>query len=62
VNASCALQTCIRLDPRGIRNHEAVIRFGGEAPRRRAHSGNGIEATSVFGSPQPRIFLDTPYP
>lgn len=36
-------------------DHEAVIRFGGEAPRRRAHSRYAIEAMAVFGSPPPRI-------
>ena len=35
------------LDP----DHEAVIRFDGEAPRRRAHSADGIEAMELFGSP-----------
>lgn len=39
------------LDP----DHEASIRFGGKAPRRRAHSPEGIEARFLFGSPPPRI-------
>src|SRR4029453_5187881 len=30
-------------------DHEAVIRFSGEAPRRRAHSADGIEAMELFG-------------
>jgi len=39
------------LDP----DHEASIRFGGKAPRQRAHSPEGIEARFLFGSPPPRI-------
>jgi len=35
--ANFAPQTCIR-PIRGDRNHDAVVRIGGEAPRRRAHS------------------------
>jgi len=35
--ASIAPQTCIR-SIRKDRNHDAVMRIGGEAPRRRAHS------------------------
>jgi len=35
--ASIAPQTCIR-SIREDRNHDAVMRIGGEAPRRRAHS------------------------
>src|SRR5215831_12166342 len=35
--ASIAAQTCIR-SIREDRNHDAVMRIGGEAPRRRAHS------------------------
>ena len=42
------------LDP----DHEAVIRFDGEAPRRRAHSADGIEAMELFGSPPPRLVID----
>jgi hypothetical protein len=42
------------LDP----DHEAAIRFDGEAPRRRAHSPDGIEARFLFGSPPPRIIID----
>ena len=38
-------------------DHEATIRFCGEAPRRRAHSGLGFEAMTVFGSPPPRIMI-----
>src|SRR5712672_1560660 len=33
-------------------DHEATIRFCGEAPRRRAHSGHGFKAMAVFGSPR----------
>jgi hypothetical protein len=36
-------------------DHEAVIRFCGEAPRRRAHSDDGIKAKEGNGSPPPRI-------
>src|SRR5918995_1683731 len=36
-------------------DQEAAKRFGGEAPRRRAHSGDGIEAMGECGSPPPRI-------
>ena len=42
-----------RRDP----DHEAAIRFSGEAPRWRAHSGLGFEAMAVFGSPPPRIMI-----
>src|SRR4029077_15585727 len=38
-------------------DHEAVIRFSGEAPRRRAHSRYGTRAMAVFGSPPPRIMI-----
>jgi hypothetical protein len=38
-------------------DHEATIRFSGEAPRRRAHSGHGFKAMAVFGSPPPRIMI-----
>ena len=38
-------------------DHEAAIRFSGEAPRRRAHSGLGFEAMAVFESPPPRIMI-----
>jgi hypothetical protein len=38
-------------------DHEATIRFCGEAPRRRAHSGHGFKAMAVFGSPPPRIMI-----
>ena len=37
VRADCAPRTCIR-PTREDRNHDAVMRIGGEAPRRRAHS------------------------
>ena len=39
------------LDP----DHEATIRFGSKAPRRRAHSPCGIGANRPSGSPPPRI-------
>jgi hypothetical protein len=39
------------------RDHEAIIRFYGEAPRWRAHSRYGIKAMAVFGSPPPRIVI-----
>jgi hypothetical protein len=38
-------------------DHEAAIRFSGEAPRWLAHSGLGFEAMTVFGSPPPRITI-----
>src|ERR1700692_3670280 len=38
-------------------DHEAAIRFSGEAPRWRAHSRLGFEAMTVFGSPPPRIMI-----
>jgi hypothetical protein len=38
-------------------DHEAAIRFSGEAPRWRAHSALGFEAMAVFGSPPPRIII-----
>jgi hypothetical protein len=41
----------------GDPDHEATIRFGGEAPRRRPHSGHGFKAMAVFGSPPPRIMI-----
>ena len=41
-------------------DHEAAMRFGGEAPGRRAHSGNGIEAMVLLGSPPPRIVNSSP--
>jgi hypothetical protein len=31
------------------RNHDAAMRIGGEAPRRRAHSADGIKAMASFG-------------
>jgi hypothetical protein len=41
------------LDP----DHEAVIRFDGEAPRQRAHSADGIVAMELFGPPPPRFVI-----
>ena len=43
----------VRLDP----DHEAVIRFKGEAPGRRAHSLVGIAAMGQVVSPPPRIVI-----
>jgi len=42
-------------------NHEAAIRFKGEAPRRRAHSSLGIEAMAFLVSPPPRIEIGCQY-
>ena len=42
------------LDP----DHEAAMRFGGEAPGRRAHSHLGIEAMPLHGSPPPRTAVN----
>ena len=39
-------------------DHEAIIRFGSEAPRQWAHSADGIKAIGSFGSPPPRISVD----
>lgn len=39
----------------GDPDHEAVNGFGSKAPRRRAHSADGIGAMELFGSPPPRI-------
>lgn len=39
-------------------DHEAVIRFECEAPRRRAHSSLGVLATAFRVSPPPRILID----
>lgn len=36
-------------------DHEAVNGFSSKAPRRRAHSADGIGAMELFGSPPPRI-------
>ena len=36
-------------------DHEAAMRFGGEAPRRRAHSVHGMQAKVLIGSPPPQI-------
>src|ERR1700737_1699351 len=38
-------------------DHEAVIRFSGEAPGRRAHSHHGIETMQIRGSSPPRIVI-----
>ena len=43
----------VRLDP----DHEAVIRFKGEAPGQRAHSLVGIAAMGQVVSPPPRIVI-----
>ena len=42
-----------RRDP----DHEAAIRFDGEAPGRRAHSSVGIAAMAHCVSPPPRIVI-----
>ena len=42
-------------------NHDAVIRIGGEAPRRRAHSPYGAETMRYGGWPPPRIVLKPCY-
>src|SRR5579871_152085 len=39
-------------------DHEAVIRFECESPRRRAHSSLGVSATAFLVSPPPRILTD----
>src|SRR5579883_1701179 len=41
----------------GDPDHEAAMRFGGEAPRERAHSVGGIAAIAQVGSPLPRIVI-----
>ena len=38
-------------------DHDAVMRIGGEAPRRRAHSGKRLQSQACFGSPPPRIVI-----
>jgi len=38
-------------------DHEAVIRFSGEAPGRRTHSHHGIEAMQLRGSSPPRTVI-----
>jgi len=49
VRANLAPQPCIRLTPvRGL-DHEAVIRFSGMAPRRRAHSQRGMQPCRYAG-------------
>src|SRR5215471_14536190 len=49
--------TLYSVGSRSTQNYEAIIRFYGEAPRRRVHSRYGIKAMAVFGSPQPRIII-----
>ena len=44
---SLAPQPCIRLDPCGP-DHEAVIRFEGEAPSWWAHSADGVIADTYL--------------
>jgi hypothetical protein len=51
---SIAPHTCIRYVLRGP-NHDAVIRIGGEAPRRRAHSPCGVHTMRYGGWSPPRI-------
>src|SRR5262249_57936341 len=50
--ASVAPQTCIR-SIREDRNHDAVMRIGGEAPRRRAVLRRGSKTKSQVGLPPP---------
>jgi len=38
-------------------DHEAIIRFSGKAPGRRAHSSDGIKAMAHLVSPPPRIVI-----
>src|SRR5260370_22980226 len=38
-------------------NHDAVMRIGGEAPRRRAHSLRRRASHACLGSPPPRIVM-----
>jgi hypothetical protein len=42
----------------GNPDHEAAIRFSGKAPKWQVHSGLGIEAMAVFGSPPPRTMIN----
>src|SRR4051794_1554186 len=41
-------------------DHEAAIRFDGEAPRQRAHSNDGATTMFRLGSPPPRIGVSGP--
>src|SRR3954462_13703264 len=52
-----APRPCIRLD-RLDPDHEAAMRFGGEAPGRRAHSHLGMQAMQILGSPPPRTVVN----
>src|SRR3954452_4394815 len=45
---------CIRQVQRGP-DHDAVMRIGGEAPGRRAHSRKRCQTMACFGGPPPRI-------
>src|SRR5262245_35048165 len=59
--AQIAPQPCIRLI-REDRNHDAVIRIGGEAPGRQAHSSQRLESHGFsVGSLPPRIVIGRPY-
>src|SRR6266852_7711821 len=49
LGAKLAPQPCIRLDPHGTRTMKQQMRFGGEAPRRRAHSRYGMKAMRLLG-------------
>ena len=42
-------------------DHEAAIRFDGEAPTQRAHSNDGSTAMFRLGSPPPRIIISDPH-
>src|SRR3981081_3227496 len=45
------------VDPRDL-DHDAVMRIGGRAPERWAHSTRRPESHSWFGSPPPRIVIE----
>jgi hypothetical protein len=41
-------------------DHDALMRIGGEAPRRQAHSAQRHESQGFHGSPPPRIVIGDP--
>src|SRR3954466_580079 len=51
-----APQPCIRSVQR-VPDHDAVMRIGGEAPGRRAHSRKRCQTMACFGWPPPRIVI-----
>src|SRR3954467_1200168 len=53
-----APQPCIRQVQRGP-DHNAVMRIGGEAPGRRAHSRKRCQTMACFGWPPPRSSSET---